>query len=159
HATAIADVAVNPVSGGVFAGIDGSGLVRLRQSAKSEDPGAWRPIYAETPGFVVFDPSRPSTLYAGLNRAGRSGSNRIAKSTRRGSTWPLLSLADDCLDLADVAVAPTDASVLYAGGVMNEDHDCLRTPPLTFKSTDGGATWQRLTLPAAWRLVVDPVDP
>src|SRR5262249_61156865 len=90
---------------------------------------------------------------------GRSGNNRIAKSTDGGTTWTLLSLADNCLDLSDLAVDPTDSHVLYAGGVVNEDHDCLRTPPLTFKSTDGGATRHRLTLPAPGRLVVDPVGP
>src|SRR5262249_41658496 len=151
HATAITSVAVNPASGGVFAGIDGSGLVRLRQVAQGEDPAAWRPGYGETPGLVVFDPSRPSTPHAGLNRARPSRDHPIAKSTDGGTTWALLPLTDFCLDLADLAVDPTDSRVLYAGGAMREETTCFRTPPLTWKSTDGGATWHRLTLPAAWR--------
>ena len=159
HATAVRSVAVNPASGGVLAGIAGGGLVRLRQSAKSLDPGSWRPVYGETPGFLVFDPTRPSTVYAGLNGAGRLGDNRIAKSTDGGINWDLLALTDPCLVLADVAVDPTDSDTLYAAGLSSDTHACMQPPALTFKSTDGGATWQRLGLSAAQRILVDPFAP
>ncbi len=158
HATSVRSVAVNPASGGVLSGVVGTGLVRLRQSAKSLDPGSWLAVYGETPGFIVYDPTRPSTVYAGLNGLGRAGNNRIARSTDGGVTWSLLSLADPCLVLADLAVDPTDSDVLYAAGLPS-DMLCTEEPALTFKSTDGGATWQRLALTASLRILVDPFDP
>jgi len=159
HATTVALVAVNPQSGGVLAGVSGSGLVRLRQAARSVESDAWRPVLAETPGFLVFDPSRPSTVYAGLNGSGRDGNHRIAKSNNGGETWTQLPLANPCLDLAAVAVDPTDSTVLYAGGMPGDAQGCLHGPALTFKSTDGGATWKTLTLATAVQLLVDPFDP
>jgi photosystem II stability/assembly factor-like uncharacterized protein len=160
HATSVRSVAVNPASGGVLSAVVGTGLVRLRQSAKSLDPGSWLSVYSETPGFIVYDPTRPSTVYAGLNGLGRAGNNRLGKSTDGGVTWDLLALADPCLILADVAVDPTDSEVLYAAGMSNATAACLQPSALTFKSTDGGATWQRLGgLAAAERILVDPFSP
>jgi hypothetical protein len=159
HATSVRSVAVNPASGGVLSGVLSTGLVRLRQSAKSLDPGSWLPVLDETPGFVVYDPNRPSTVYAGLNGSNRQGSNRIAKSTDSGLHWLALSLADPCLVLADVAVDPTDSGVLYAVGQASSLPGCTQPSALTFKSTDAGATWQRLSLLTAKRILVDPFDP
>jgi len=159
HATSVRAVAVNPESGGVLTGVVGHGIVRLRQSAKSLDPGSWLPVYSEIPGFLTFDPSRPSTVYAGLNGNDRQGDNRIAKSTDGGLNWDLLSLDDPCLELADITVDPTDSDVLYAAGLSRDTHDCLLTPALTFKSTDAGATWKRLGLTASRRILVDPFSP
>jgi photosystem II stability/assembly factor-like uncharacterized protein len=159
HATSVRSVAVNPSSGGVLSGVVGTGLVRLRQSAKSLDPGSWLSVYGETPGFIVYDPTRPSTVYAGLNGLGRAGNNRIGRSTDGGVTWDLLSLADPCLILAGLAVDPTDSDILYAAGLPSDSLACMQGPALTFKSTDGGATWQRLALSASQRILVDPFDP
>jgi photosystem II stability/assembly factor-like uncharacterized protein len=162
HATTVRAVAVNPASGGVLSGVVGNGLIRLRQSAKSLDPGSWLPVFGETPGFLVYDPNRPSTVYAGLNGANRQGFNRIARSTDGGVGWLLLSVTDPCLVLSDVAVDPTDSEILYVAGTAgfpNGTPNCAQAPALTFKSTDSGATWQRLSLLASQRILVDPFDP
>jgi photosystem II stability/assembly factor-like uncharacterized protein len=155
QATAIGALAVDPRSGAVLVGVDGLGLLRSRQS-----PGSWRQLLAETPGFVVVDPSRPATFYAGLNGSARELANRIARSTDGGATWRELPLDDRCMDLADLAVDPTDPALLYAGGQPDEvDHTCIDGPPVTYRSTDGGETWRRMQLPSLLRIAVDPFDP
>ncbi len=159
RATEIGAVAVDPQSGALLVSIPFGALLKSRAGREGQ-PVAWRPLLAEAPGFVVIDPSRPSTLYAGLNGPLRELANRIAKSVDGGVTWRELPLADPCLDLADLAVDPTDASNLYAGGLPHEaERTCRGGPPVTYRSTDGGLSWQQMSLPSLRRIDVDPFDP
>jgi photosystem II stability/assembly factor-like uncharacterized protein len=159
RAAEIGAVAVDPQSGTLLASIPYGALLKSRAGRQGQ-PAAWRPLLAEAPGFVVVDPSRPSTLYAGLNGPSRELANRIAKSVDGGVTWRELPLDDPCLDLAALAVDPTDASKLYAGGLPNDaDRTCRGGPPVTYRSTDGGESWQQMSLPSLRRIDVDPFDP
>jgi photosystem II stability/assembly factor-like uncharacterized protein len=159
RATEVGAVAVDPQSGALLASIPFGALLKSRAGREGQ-PAAWRPLLAEAPGLVVVDPSRPSTLYAGLNGPLRGLENRIAKSADGGVTWRELPLADRCLDLEAMSVDPTDSSILYAGGLPHEgDSTCIDGPPVTYRSTDGGESWQRMTLPTLRRIDVDPFDP
>ena len=81
--------------------------------------------------------SSPSTVYAlvaVINRSGGGPVSRVYKSTNGGSTWNLTGLTLDPLSYSSgytntIAVSPTDANRVIAGGVYN------------VRSTDGGATW------------------
>ncbi|MFU8876445.1 WD40/YVTN/BNR-like repeat-containing protein, partial [Micromonospora sp. SL4-19] len=103
---------------------------------------------------VVLDPSTPSTVYYGGNILNRS-LNRAVNFT---AISPSLSNPASGTDpaypygaLTTVAVAKTDANVIYAG----TDDGWL------WGTKDGGATWARFTdpaLPNRWvtRVAVDP---
>jgi Sortilin, neurotensin receptor 3, len=108
----------------------------------------------ETP--VVLDPSTTSTVYYGGNILNRSTDRAVTF----GPVSPSLSNPESGTDpsypfgtLTTVAVAPTDAGVIYAG----TDDGWL------WGTKDGGATWTRFTdrtLPVRWvtHLAVDPRD-
>jgi photosystem II stability/assembly factor-like uncharacterized protein len=85
--------------------------------------GAW-----VTP--FVMDPVNPSILYAGYDK--------VYKTTNQGNSWTAISpvLATDLL--RSIAVAPSNANVIYAAS-----YDTL------YKTTNGGSTWTLMPLPLA----------
>ncbi len=109
---------------------------------------------------IVFAPSDPSTVYAGIAGAGCtlmhepcfSGLGVVA-SHDGGTSWKL-STDEQLRDLAviDLAVDPTNAQVVYAAAETG-----------LFKSTDGGVTWARVSgLPDGVRVravAASPGDP
>jgi len=78
---------------------------------------------------LVFDPSRPSTLYAGTDKG-------VFKSGDGGATW---AAANSGLSarVQTIAIDPASTSTLYAGTVTPDGVESVGI----FKSTDGGASW------------------
>jgi photosystem II stability/assembly factor-like uncharacterized protein len=111
-------------------------------------------------------PSNLSTVYAaGVDLAHET---KLYRSTDRGATWQLRSSGDPLpfrdagCALEDLAVAPSDAGVVYVatGSFAPTLPEC---PSKVIRSDDGGATW---SVPAAGppvgivsRIAVDPHDP
>jgi len=93
---------------------------------------------------VEIDPSNHWIIYAG------QGPDDIRKSTDHGLTWDLLPTDSTMFGFYDLAIAPTDPQVLYAGYFTG-----------IFKSSDGGDQWEELPLgfQVTWpRVAVDPRD-
>jgi len=105
------------------------------------------PFTAWDVSYLALDPAHPGTLYAGT-------SDGVFRSADRADTWSPANrglVATDVRALAGAGAGPATGPALYAGTNGSGLH----------KSTDGGATWQRLSLvsPFVDSLAVDPVDP
>ncbi|HUI99687.1 MAG TPA: hypothetical protein VLY46_05585 [Usitatibacter sp.] len=106
---------------------------------------------------IAFDPSSPAIVYAGTGEAsaGLVGAGAF-KSLDGGSTWQYLPATDpdqnpDWRFVNRLAVDPADAQVLLAG-VTNDD---LASGAI-YRSTDGGASWTRVSTAKALDVAFDP---
>ncbi|MGH3368905.1 MAG: VPS10 domain-containing protein, partial [Nocardioidaceae bacterium] len=141
---------VNPGGGSVVWG--GTGLYR------SEDGGAtWQPIGLPTSGAIgriAVDPSDPKRVFVASagNLFVPGGERGLYRTTDGGDTWERVLAGDnDTTGAADVAVDPANPQNILVG---MWDHQRLPTHRLysgpgsgVYLSKDGGATWQRATLP------------
>jgi len=148
---------------------------------RSEDRGlTWDKVLDTDPaddwdkGFIsslTFDPITPTTLYVTTGIGDWCGGGKpgdpnpvgfgIYKSLDGGDTWTPINAGLEDLTVSHLVVDPTDTQTLYAGvGCVDDD---IALPGNVFKSTDGGASWQRLdgVSPGApiTRLALHPGDP
>lgn len=98
----------------------------------------------------------PGTYYAGLPMGG------VWKTTDAGMTWnPIMDSVKEVSSIGSVAVAPSDANVIYAGTGDMVIRDLSRGNGM-YKSTDAGKTWQHIGLEGTDHIVsllVDPKNP
>ena len=82
------------------------------------------------PGFLVFDPRDPATVYTGTGVG-------VFKSKDAGASWSNAGLIG--WPVVSLVIDPQNSSTLYAvtGGYASDDIDTHHV----FKSTDGGAIW------------------
>jgi hypothetical protein len=127
---------------------------------KSTDGGAtWNDTTAgisTTAAFsdVVMDSTDPQILYAAVGTPGGDSANGIYKTTNGGSTWTVAGnlptgASDQHLGRISIALAPSAHLTLYAAIAASGKID-FSTLPFgklyeMMKSTDGGATWTKLT--------------
>jgi formylglycine-generating enzyme required for sulfatase activity len=128
--------------------------------AEGDVPPSSAPFQWVSIGPTMIDPTGQG--YDVVGSTGRVSSISVASTglfvaTANGGvwkrsssgTWSPLTEGEPNLAFGAVAVAPSDARVIYAG--TGEDHggcvDCAPGNDL-YKSTDGGATWKTLTPPA-----------
>lgn len=123
----------------------------------SRDAGAsWAPagVTFPMPGWVVtslqFDPNRPTRLWAALR--GVFGGGAIVRSDDLGRSWETRSQRPDDV-VFSLALVPGEDDRLLLGA---------RTG--VWGSTDGGATWKKLSggqpeLVEVWSLLVHPLHP
>jgi photosystem II stability/assembly factor-like uncharacterized protein len=102
---------------GVFKSVDGGAHWSLLH-------GGLRP--GPNPAVLTLDPRDPRRIYASFQ-----GQAEAFRSDDAGRTWTLLTGDPFDENLAGLAFAPTDASVVYASSVKG-----------IYRSTDGGETWQ-----------------
>ena len=117
---------------------------------KSEDYGrVWTPIFDDQPtgsiGALAVAPSDPSVIYVGsgegLQRPDLSVGDGVYKSTDSGKTWRHLGLSDG-RQIAAILVDPKDANRLFVAVL---GHPYGPNPERgVFRSTDGGASFQRV---------------
>jgi photosystem II stability/assembly factor-like uncharacterized protein len=119
---------------------------------RSQDGGeTWRKVYI-APANVGFhtlaaDPGDPRVVYAASYGTHAEGS--LLKSLDGGLTWG--QLPDALPSNIAFALAPSQPRTLYESGFPAEDQ--------TWRSRDGGATWEGPFPFSAARLLVDPRDP
>ena len=116
---------------------------------KTTDYGrTWLPIFDDQPtqsiGAIAVAPSDPNIVYVasgeGLQRPDLSVGNGIYKSTDAGKTWTHLGLRDG-QQIPALAVDPHDPNRVYAA-VLGHPYGPNEERGI-FRSTDGGATWQK----------------
>ncbi|HEV2388608.1 MAG TPA: hypothetical protein VGS20_15290 [Candidatus Acidoferrales bacterium] len=136
---------------------------------KSIDAGqAWAPLFDEEPvasvGAIAIAPSDPNIMYVGTGepclRGDISYGDGVYKSTDGGKTWTHLGL-DDTRHIGAILVDPQDPNIVLVAAIghawgANAERG-------VFRSTDGGATWQKVLYhddkTGAVDLVFDPLNP
>ena len=117
---------------------------------KSEDYGrTWNPIFDEQPtqsiGAIAVAPSDPNVIYVGsgegLHRPDLSVGNGIYRSTDAGKSWTHLGLHDSA-QIPALLVDPRDPNRVFAA-VLGRPYGPSSERGI-FRSTDGGANWQRV---------------
>ena len=138
----VAALAVDPVDTATIYVVAANGFYR------SPDRGdSWTLIHEDLPATALaVDPSNPSVLYAGLEGA-------VARSADGGRTWRASRRGLPAAAVAEIEIAPSTPSTLYARIV---EHG-------VFRSADSGRTWARLGTGleglAIYDLLLDPNDP
>ncbi len=117
---------------------------------KSGDYGrTWNPIFDQQPtqsiGAIAVAPSDPNIVYVasgeGLHRPDLSVGNGIYRSTDAGQTWTHLGLREGA-QIPALLVDPRDPNRLFAA-VLGRPYGPSSERGI-FRSTDGGANWQRV---------------
>src|SRR5229473_1084692 len=136
---------------------------------KSTDAGAnWAPIFDKEQiasiGSIAVSPSDHNVIYVGTGEACIRGNisygNGVYKSLDGGKTWKNIGLKDT-RHIGAVIVHPRDPNIVFVAALghaygPNEERGIFRT-------TDGGATWQKVlykdTKTGAIDVVFDPSNP
>jgi photosystem II stability/assembly factor-like uncharacterized protein len=106
---------------------------------------------------VIGDPAKPFTFYMGGVNGG------IWRTQNGGQSWA--NLTDGKTDISSVgaiAIAPSDANVIYVGTGESQLREDLTFGSGMYRSTDAGETWHRIGLPDSHQIadiIVDPRDP
>ena len=147
----------------LYIGVNNGGVWR------SDDYGrTWTPIFDDQPtgsiGAIAVAPSDPRTIYVGtgegLQRPDLSVGDGVYKSSNGGATWRHVGLSEG-QQIPAIVVDPRDPNhVLVA--VLGHPYG-PNAERGVFRSTDGGATWQKVLYSdentGAMDLALDPADP
>ncbi len=139
----------------------GTGEQNNRQSSSwgdgvfrsTDGGGTWTHVGLESTraiGRIAVDPRNPDVAYvAALGNLWKASPDRgVYKTTDGGRTWTKSLFVDTLTGAVDLVMDPSDPNTLYAAMYQR-----LRTPCCfngggpgsgIFRTTDGGATWQRL---------------
>jgi photosystem II stability/assembly factor-like uncharacterized protein len=95
---------------------------------------------------VAVSASTPTTLYASISSPTNDTLLSMQKSTDGGTTWTQLTGVPDYLNGqgfydSTLAVDPTNASIVYAGGAGGQDSSGFPIGSKFIATTDGGTTW------------------
>ncbi len=141
----IADIAVSPRDYGTWYLAVGSGGVW-----KTENAGiTWQPVFDDQPsysiGCVTLDPSNPDVVWVGTgeNVSGRhvGWGDGVYRSLDGGKTWERMGL-ERSEHISEIIVDPRDGDVVFVaaeGPLWSSGGERG-----LYKTTDGGATWDRV---------------
>ena len=127
----------------------GQGLYRSMDAGKT-----WALMGLEQTGRIpriVIDPKNPNVvLVCALGHAyGPQADRGVFRTIDGGQTWNKTLFVDENTGCSDIAMDPKNPRVLFAGMWQLEIHTWGRDSggpgSGLFKSTDGGATWKRLS--------------
>ncbi|HEY5545294.1 MAG TPA: hypothetical protein VIK50_04515 [Gemmatimonadaceae bacterium] len=171
----IGDIAIHPTNPDIV--YVGTGESNNRQSSsfgggmyKTTDGGkTWTLIgLRETQSIsrVVLDPRNPETVYVAAtgHLFGPNEERGIYKSTNGGRTWTKVKYVDENTGFTDLAIDPSNPSVLYAASYQRRRTTCCFNGggpgSAIWKTTNGGSTWTKLTgsglPPGTWgRIALD----
>jgi photosystem II stability/assembly factor-like uncharacterized protein len=140
---------VRPAAQQMAAPIDTAQLTELR----------WRmigPHRASRSKAIAGIPDRPHTFYMGVVNGG------VWKTTDAGRIWTPIFDDQPTGSIGSIAVAPSNADVIYVGTGEGQQRPDLATGDGMYKSTDGGRTWTHLGLRDTHQIahiIVDPKNP
>lgn len=86
----------------------------------------------------------------------------VFKTTNNGTTFEAVFDAQDNLSIGAIAVAPSDANIVWVGTGDAYTSRSSVAGDGVYKSTDAGRTWKNMGLPDSQhisRIIVDPADP
>src|SRR5947209_11847673 len=124
-----------------------AGGARLRVQAQSTvavDPALlgslrWRSIGPANTGGRIDDfavarvPGQPDAIYVATAGGG------VFKSTNQGTSWlPIFDRVDAMMSIGDVAVAPSNANIVWAGTGESNNRQSSSWGDGVYKSVDGG---------------------
>ena len=122
---------------------------------KSENGGkTWQHMGLRTSqhiGRIIVHPANPNVVYvASAGPLWASGGERgLYKTTDGGKTWKAVLTVSPHTGVTDVAMDPTDPSIMYAASFQRQRkaYSFVGGGPETaiYKSTDGGDTWRKVT--------------
>ena len=129
-------------------------------SAEAVSEMTFRSIGPAVTGGRIHDvealPDDPATVYVATASGG------LWKSTNQGTTWTPLFDDQPVSTFGDVAVAPSDHDVLYAGTGEQQNRQSSSWGNGVYRSDDGGESWTHLGLERTrhiGRVLVHPDDP
>ena len=96
---------------------------------------------------------QPNVFYIGVNNGG------VWKTTDYGHTWKPIFDAENTGSVGDVAVAPSNANVIYVGSGEGIQRPDLSIGNGLYKSSDAGKTWTNLGLHDAQQIGGISIDP
>lgn len=141
----IADIALHPGNRSIiYVGVGSGGVW------KTENAGTtWKPIFEDegsySIGCITIDPNRPETVWVGTgeNVSGRhvGFGDGVYRSLDGGDSWTNMGLGDS-QHIGMIRIDPRDSDVVYVasqGPLWSAGGDRG-----LFKTTDGGATWNRI---------------
>ena len=159
----VAAVGVPGQSGLFYIGVNNGGVWKTTDYGRT-----WDPIFDDQPtgsiGAIAVAPSDPNVIYVGsgegLQRPDLSTGDGIYKSTNAGRSWVHLGLRDG-QQVAQVIVDPRDPNRVFVA-VLGHPYG-PNAERGVFRSTDGGATWDKVLYTdentGAVDLVFDPSNP
>ena len=119
----------------------------------------FRSIGPATPSGRINDlavlESDPTTFYVSMATAG------VYKTTNGGTTFTTVFDNESTSSVGAIAIAPTDANLVWAGTGEGNNRQSSSWGEGVFKSTDGGRSWKNMGLRASKQIakvIVDPVD-
>jgi len=120
----------------------------------------WRSVGPANMSGRVTDveglPSPSRTFYVATAAGG------IFKTVNGGVTFRALFQNERCASMGDLAIAPSDSNVIYAGTGEEDGRNSISPGCGLYKSTDGGMTWKYSGLEETrqiGRMLVHPTNP
>src|SRR5439155_5697634 len=149
------------VAGGARPRVDAQGAGALDPSLLGNL--RWRSIGPANTGGRIDDfavarmPGQPDAIYVATASGG------IFKSTNQGTSWlPIFDRVDAMMSIGDVAVAPSNANIVWAGTGESNNRQSSSWGDGVYKSVDGGRSWKASGLADTrhlGRLIVHPANP
>jgi photosystem II stability/assembly factor-like uncharacterized protein len=130
----------------------------LLKSFQYRNLGPWRTGAWVTSLAVPEAPVKAhrDTMFAGARTGG------VWRTTNRGTTWEPVTDSAGIASVGALAVAPSDANVVWAGTGDNSLTRSAYWGDGVYKSTDGGTTWTNMGLRDTQhiaRIVIHPTNP
>ncbi len=128
----------------------------------------WEPIFDSQPissiGAISVAQSNPSVIYVGTGeadfRSNLTYGNGVYKSTDGGSTWKNIGLTES-QHISRIAIDPHNPDVIFVAAMGSAYGPSAERG--VFRSTDGGATWQKVLFKdentGAIDITLDPDNP
>ncbi|HUB33616.1 MAG TPA: hypothetical protein VMA31_11325 [Bryobacteraceae bacterium] len=123
----------------------------------------WRGIGPAATGGRIADiaasrlPGEPAQVYIAVSTGG------IFKSSNEGVSFaPVFDQSGGMQSIGAIAVAPSNPSIVWAGGGEADNRQSSSWGDGVYKSADGGGHWERMGLEETrhiGRIVIDPADP
>ncbi|MFT5141942.1 MAG: photosystem II stability/assembly factor-like uncharacterized protein [Rhodothermales bacterium] len=147
----------------IYAGTASGGLWRSRNAGIS-----WEPIFDDQPthsiGAVAINQGNPDVIWVGTGEGNPRNSsntgNGIYKSIDGGHSWTHLGL-EESRSIHRILLHPNDPNTAYVGAQGPAWGESEQRG--VFKTTDGGATWERVLFTNVRTgiadMVMDPVNP